>query len=242
MFDRSVDYYDKFYSFLDYPAAARNLTALIEQYHPQASTLLDVACGTGSYLELLAERFDVAGVDLLPAMVERARKRCPNAVIEVGDMRTFNLQEQFDVVTCLFCSIGYLTEQAEFEQAMRRMAAHVAPGGLLIVEPWIAPAQCWTHRINCEVHEERDLKIVRMHTHERRGNCSVYDIHYLVGTPDEVQHFVEREVLGLYTDTQYRAALEQAGLQVDYMDMELFPGHRYGVWIGRRAFTPGESS
>ena len=150
-------------------------------------------------------------------------------------MLEFSLEDRFDVITCLFCSIAYMITLEHMQRAVARMAAHLAPGGLLVIEPWIAPEQCWTDRINCEVHDrERQLKVVRMHTHQRSARTSIYDIHYLVGTPDEVKHFVEREELGLFTRSEYADALSGAGLVTEWLDIELFPGHRYGLHLGRK--------
>lgn len=234
MFEQSAPYYDEFYSFLDYGAAAESLCGLIAERHPHARTLLDVACGTGRYLEYLAPRFAAEGLDILPSLLETARRRCPGLPFHQGDMMAFDLGRRFDVVTCLFCSIGYAVTLDNAERAIARMADHLEPGGLLIVEPWVTPEMCWTHRVTSEVLDRPDLKVVRMHTHERAGRTSVFDIHYLVGTPERVAHFVEREVMGLFTREEYLAAFRKAGLEPVFLDRGLFPGHAYGVLIGRR--------
>lgn len=233
MFDRSAAYYDHFYGFLDYPAAARNLERLIETHHGDARTLLDVACGTGRYLEHLQSDYQAAGLDILPSLLAQAAIRCPELPFHQGDMCDFDLGEKYDVVTCLFCSIGYVQTLDRMRQAISRMAAHLKPGGLLVVEPWVTPEKCWTNRVTCEVANEPELKIVRMHTHEIEGRLSIFDIHYLVGTPEGVEHFVEREAMGLFTQSEYAAAMTDAGLAVTYLDSGLFPGHAYGLYLGK---------
>ena len=52
-----------------------------------------------------------------------------------GDMRTFDLGRSFDVVTCLCSSIGQVRNLDGLAAAAGRLAAHVAGGGVLIVEP-----------------------------------------------------------------------------------------------------------
>ena len=47
--------YDEYLTFLDYSVASSRLHSLIQQLHPNAQTLLDVACGTGKHLEYLKE-------------------------------------------------------------------------------------------------------------------------------------------------------------------------------------------
>ena len=184
MFELSAPYYDKFYSFLDYREASQNLKGVMTEYHPAAISLLDIACGTGRYLEYLQPDFRCAGLDILPGLLEQAEKRCPGIPFHQGDMRAFAIGEKFDVVTCLFCSIGYLLELDDVKKAIGCMAGHLNAGGVLILEPWISPDQCWTGRVTCDVFDEPDLKIVRMYTHEREGEMSVYNVHNLVQRSD----------------------------------------------------------
>lgn len=234
MFDKSAKYYDEIYGFLDYQAAADAVARLVFDRARSASTLLDVACGTGKHLEHLSKHFAAQGLDILPELLELARSRCPGVPFHQGDMTDFDLGRQFDVVTCLFCSIGYMRTLERAEKAIAAMASHVRPGGLLIVEPWVTPEKCWTNRVTLDVVNKPELKITRMHTHEVEGRTSVFEIHNLVGTPGGVEHFIEREVLGLFTHDEYMGAFRKAGLEVELLDMALFPGHAYGVLVGRK--------
>ena len=80
--------------------------------------------------------------------------------------------------------------------------------------------------------DKPELKIVRMYTHEIEGCVSVFDINYLIGTPQGVRHFIEREELGLFTHDEYVEAFKKAGLEVSHFDKGLFPKHNYGIYIG----------
>ena len=56
---------------------ANELHALIQSRRPGATSLLDVACGTGAHLLRLRRHYEVAGVDLAPAMLEEAGSAYP---------------------------------------------------------------------------------------------------------------------------------------------------------------------
>src|SRR5262249_33858233 len=96
MFSRSADLYDAVYSFKDYAQEAERVHELVLERRPAASTLLDVACGTGRHLEQLRRWYDVTGIDLDPGLLTVARKRLPDVSLQEGDMRSFDLGRRFD--------------------------------------------------------------------------------------------------------------------------------------------------
>lgn len=113
MYDKSARIYDLLYvgsGIKDYPAEAAELHRIIQEASPAAQTLLDVACGTGAHLVEMQRWYAVEGVDLSPAMLAVARTRLPGIPLREADMRTIDLGRTFDAVTCLFSSIGYMTD------------------------------------------------------------------------------------------------------------------------------------
>ena len=102
-------------------------------------------------------------------------------------MVTLDLGREFDVVTCLFSSIGYVVTRERLRAAAASLARHVAPGGLLVVEPWITPGGRGHPTTSARVFvDEPDLKIARMNAHAATlaGETVTLDFQYLVGTPD----------------------------------------------------------
>ena len=91
MFTNSAHLYDAVYSFKDYGAESERLQALIEERSPGASTLLDVACGTGKHLEQLRAWYEVSGLDLDPQLLEIAQERLGDVELHEGDMTSFSL-------------------------------------------------------------------------------------------------------------------------------------------------------
>ena len=110
VFTKSAAFYDALYSWKDYQGEVEKLTAVIRSRVPDARTLLDVACGTGRHLELLSDGYRVEGLDLDAQLLAVARERLPSVPLHSGDMRDFELGRRFDVVTCLFSSIGYFRD------------------------------------------------------------------------------------------------------------------------------------
>jgi SAM-dependent methyltransferase len=225
-------YYDKIYSFKDYGAEAQQLVALIgEHLRSGGNRLLDVACGTGYHLQFLKGHFYVEGLDVSPELLQVARQRNPEVVYHQADMVDFEVGHTFDVVTCLFSSIGYVKTRDNMTRAIGCMARHLVPGGLLIVEPWFTPETWKPGTVHALLVDEPELKIARVSTSLTEGGLSRFDLHHLIGTPEGTVHLIERHELGLFETGEMRDAFAQAGLEVTY-DADGLTGR--GLFLGKR--------
>lgn len=231
MFSRTAHLYDAIYAFKDYAAEAVTVRELVEERVPGARTLLDVACGTGKHLAELRAWYEVEGVDVDPALLAIARDRLPDVPLQEGDMVELDLGRAFDVVTCLFSSIGYVVTRERLAAACAALARHVTPGGLLVVEPWLTPDVFVLHHVGAVFVDEPELKVARVNALGELTDPLVVEMHYLVGTPAGVEHLVERHELGMFTRAEYVGAVAAAGLQAEWL--EGGPIGR-GLVVGRR--------
>ena len=226
MYDKSARIYDLLYvgsGIKDYPAEATELHRIIQDASPAAQTLLDVACGTGAHLVQMQQWYAVEGVDLSPAMLAVARTRLPGIPLREGDMRTLDLGKTFDAVTCLFSSIGYMLDSAELRAAIARLAAHVAPGGVLIIDGWVRPDQ-WRDNYrpdSPDVASDDEVTVVRLSYSRRNGSITELEMHHLVQTDAGIDCFMEPHRLRLTETDEYVSAVTEAGLEArvipDYM-------------------------
>ncbi len=230
MYKQLADYYDEIYHFKNYQKEAEKIETLIQQHKKsRGNHLLDVACGTGNHIVYLKQHYDVEGMDASPEMLKVARKKLPNVILHRGDMTGFKLNNQFDIITCLFSAIGHVKTKARMRIAIRNMASHLQPGGLMILEPWITPANFKKGLVSFNFVDKPDLKIARINITKARGPISTLEFHFLIGTPNKVQHIVDRELLGLWTHEEYLEAFREAGLEVVY-DAEGLMGR--GLYLG----------
>ena len=235
MFDRSAHIYDLLYGWKDYAAEAARINELILDAVPDARTLLDVACGTGKHLEHLRATYDVEGLDIDSQLLEIAEQRNPGVPLHRADMERFRLGKQFDAVTCLFSSIGYVQTTERLTETIINLTAHVSPGGVLLLEPWFSPDQWEDGHIGALFVDQPDLKVARMNLGESHDRVSVLDFHYLVATPSGISHFTERHSLGLFTRHEYQRAFDAAGLIRTYDDWGL---EGRGLYIGKKPLQP----
>lgn len=219
--------YDAVYRWKDYGGEAAKLQVLLGR---AGGTLLDVACGTGNHLVRLRDSYQVDGLERDPEMAEIARAK--GVSVHVGDMEYFDLDRHFDIVTCLFSSIGYMETPERMVRAVSCMAAHLSPGGVLVVEPWFAPDQWRDGFLHMDTVDDEDLKITRMSVSKTDGPVSVLDLHHMVATPEGIETFVTHHRMGLFADWEYRDAFSLAGLTVE-RDEEGLMGR--GLYIGTRS-------
>ncbi len=214
----SARFYDMLYEGTkDFCAEANRLRGFFNARNiAPGSTLLDVACGTGQHLAYLQMDYQVEGLDADPGMLAVAAERIPNVPLHQADMRDFDVGRQFQIMTCLFSAIGYMTSVRDLRRAIRTMARHLRADGVLIVEPWFTPERWHDGRAAATFVDHPNLKIARMNVSETKGRVSILDFHYLVARPEGVERFRERIRLGLFTLAEYRTAFESAGLTVEF--------------------------
>ena len=229
MYGPAGKYYDKLYSAKDYHKESRAIIETINSYCSKAHSLLDVACGTGGHLQHLSSQYDAEGIDLSGDLVSIARNRLPDVRIHQGDMISFKLGRSYDVVLCLFSSIGYVKTAANLNRAVNCMANHLNPGGILLIEPWFTKESWQPRPVYATFVDDPDVKVARISTNKRQGKLSIIEMHYLVGTAEGVKYHKELHKMGLFAQHEMIDAYEKAGLQCEYTE-EGITGR--GLYIG----------
>jgi hypothetical protein len=134
-------------------------------------------------------------------------------------MVNFELRKRYDVIICLFSSIGYVQTIENLHTTLACFHRHLKNGGVMLIEPWFRPEAWNTGVLHIMTVDEDQLKVCRMNVSETKvGSLSFFTFHYLVGTPEGVVHFTEDHTLGLFTFDEMRSAFEATGLTVQYDD------------------------
>lgn len=109
---------------------------------PQGGEVLDLGCGAGRHAILLAERgYQVTGVDVDPALIERARARwsarhgaAAGPRFEVGDMRAPPAEGPFDAAIMMDVALGVFDDDADHLRTLGAVVDRLRDRGRLLIE------------------------------------------------------------------------------------------------------------
>ena len=175
------------YSLGDFPEfsaqMAQLLPSLLEQYHLQPSTILDIACGEGTFAILMAKRgYEVTGIDRSPEMLTFARKKAQKENLNISfhemDMRHLELQTTFDLVTCWYDSLNYILNLDDLEATFTGVAQHLNSNGYFVFDMntihWLTTlAQRYAVRVE---RETNDIFQVHRHSYDENTRIAVFHI------------------------------------------------------------------
>jgi len=132
----SYDVLGRFYDEImgDQKESSRIIRRLIRQHHPKAVSLLEIACGTGSYLFNLKNHYNVAGLDHSSVMLSITRDKLPDVPLFQTDMLSFRLNQKFDAVICMNDSINHLLKIRDWEKLLSKVSDHLSDKGVFIFD------------------------------------------------------------------------------------------------------------
>lgn len=166
-YERSAPYYDLIYRpIVDYGRECDLLEGVFLRHaRREVRRILDLGSGTGNHALLLTDRgYEVVGVDLQPAFVERhrekARGRSRSPTFLVGDMRRLEVEGPFDAILCMFGAFGHLPRD-DAPETLRGVRERLAEGGLLVFEFW-NPAGAKDGHKHWDEREGDGFRLVRL--------------------------------------------------------------------------------
>lgn len=117
-------------------------------------TLLELGCGTGRVTIPLAQHgIKVVGVDIVPAMIERAKQKSAGLPIEwiVDDARTFQLGRKFNLIFESGSVFHHMLTRQDQEAFLSRVYAHIEDEGRFITNLFFPTAK---RLLSSDIEEE----------------------------------------------------------------------------------------
>lgn len=191
----------------------------------QVTTVLDLACGTGSQVFWLAKRgYDVVGYDLNAKMLQIAKHKAQKEKLNIkfikGDMRSTQAG-QFDAVVTIFNAIGHLT-RSDFEIAIQNIHKNLKARGLYVFDIFnlnylLKDANITKLTIDWQTKTGDTMaREIQYSTISNDGILASYDIYHEEKEPNQPKITRAFQTLQVYSATQLKCMLEKNGFKVLY--------------------------
>jgi SAM-dependent methyltransferase len=230
VFKEYAEYYDLLYYDKDYASEVRYVTDLIERYHPQTDSILDLGCGTGNHDLIFAKRgYRVAGVDRSAEATAKARAKCRgqaslNLCFATGQIESLRMAERFDAVVSLFHVMSYLTTDRDLQSAFETARLHLNPDGIFIFDCWYGPAVLSDPpAVRVKQVGNDVVDVIRIAEPEVRPNENIVNVNYQVlvfhKATGQTMTVIESHPMRYWFKSEIDRILEAAGFKtVDCME------------------------
>jgi len=224
-------FYDALMRDVPYRAWVDYLHELLDSRGARPKRALDLACGTGSVAEILhSEGFEVVGVDLSEPMIAEARRKAARKQRRIDyfvqDVASLAIPEPpFDICVSFFDSLNYIIDPAALARAIRRVYAHLAPGGLFVfdINSRYALENGFFDQENLFT-TDRLRYVWRSEYDEQTRLCHVHMRFFLRHRDGVDREFRETHVQFAYTEQEIRVLLDEAG----FVEVESFHAYTLG--------------
>lgn len=185
--------------------------------------ILELCCGTGRLtLPIAKEGYRICGVDYTSSMLEQAKNKASEAGLDIpfikADMRTFNLQEKFDLIFIPFNSIHHLYKNEDLFMTLEGVKKHLKEGGLFLLD-------CFNPNIQYIVESQNEEKTIAEYTtddgrevlikqtmrYEKATQINRIEWHYFI---NGVFHSIQNMDMRLFFPQELDSYLEWAGFDV----------------------------
>ena len=212
LYKKFARYYDLIYRKVDYNAEAEFIKKVLKKHkYINGKKMLDMACGTGNHALLLQDEFQITGVDINPEMLRIARLKVPNVDFIQGDMKKLDLNNEFDLIICLFSAISYNTSYSELESTLEKFQAHLKPGGFLIFDMGLNQENWIEGLVSVDTAVEGNLKLARICQSHLEDGIFNANFVFLVKENDVVDFDIDHHKLGIFQVVKVKKIMEKLG-------------------------------
>lgn len=213
----------------------------VEEARSAGGPVLELGCGTGRILIPSARAgAELVGLDSSPSMLAICRERLAREPEDVrrrvglvhGDMRSFDLERRFALVTIPFRAFQHLLSVEDQLDCLSAVHAHLVGGGRLIVDVFNPSLEALANReLGKELNEEPEFetpdgrRVVRRHkitAHDRFDQVNRVELIYDVTHPDGHE---ERLVHGFGMRYLFRYELEHLLARSGFAQEHVYAGY-----------------
>ena len=145
---------------------AKMIKKLIKKHKKsKGKNLLIIASGLGLHDKFLKKDFDIVGIDKNEGMLKISRKINPDIKYKKGDMKTFRLDENFDIVMCMD-ALPHLISYKNLKIALKNFSRHLKKDGVLLLS--LDPVKKSFKEMNVDKYSRGNLEVTLIQVNHKQ--------------------------------------------------------------------------
>jgi 2-polyprenyl-3-methyl-5-hydroxy-6-metoxy-1,4-benzoquinol methylase len=96
--------------------------------------ILDLGCGTGTLLKYYSKKNTTFGIDASPKMIEKAKTKDQKSNYKIGDIRTYQNKNKFNIITCTYDTINHLPTLNDWDLLFKNVDLHLNSDGIFFFD------------------------------------------------------------------------------------------------------------
>ena len=211
---------------IPYDDVAAYLDTQLQQYHPDVTRVLDLACGTGTLTLALAQHgYTMMGLDISPQMLALARKKTAAAGATVPYMCQ-DIGHAYDVapveaIICFYGGFNFLSSTSALQQAFQQAYETLRPGGLLLFDQF-TPARMRQVFNGTQAADFGEFYAITRSTTQGAQQIHHTVTYFMQEENGRYRRAEEQHEINIYPFTQLRRLLDAVGFHILSVD-PLYP-------------------
>ena len=212
--------YDVLMSDVDYKKRTDYICSLFKRYDRMPTLMLDLACGTGEFSNLFAQKnVSVIGVDISYDMLSIAREKTAELGNDIlylcQDATELDLYGTIDGAICCLDSLNHIVDYNAFSTAIARVSLFLEKDRLFIFDV----NTVYKHREvlgnNTFVIDNEDVYCVWQNEYCEKDNTVEINLDFFTPDGDVYYRTGENFCERAYTTPEIEKALNEAGLKIE---------------------------
>ncbi len=210
--------YDDLTKDIDYSAWVDFVEQIMQKNSLDASMILELGCGTGSFgIEMAKKGYEMICLDLSSDMLDRAASKAKQAGTDIlflnQDMSNFELYGTVDAIVCLLDSFNYLTKTEQVSKMLKLVHNYLNPGGLFIFD--INTQYKFENTLSNNVFYDigEDIAYVWENEYKPKTKKARFDLTFFVKEGDLYKRFDETHFERAYAHEEIIEFIEKSGLK-----------------------------
>ena len=217
-------FYDKLMYDLDYEKIYKFIREVLGKKSLEPKLILEMACGTGGLTEKLARDYKLHAFDLSDDMLSVCENkiRSKNLKLFKQNMAGFSAPSTYDAIISVGDSLNYLTDERDFEAAIKSAYAYLREDGIFIFD--LNTEYKFKNIPPVTVDEVDDVLYIWENIYDEEEKLNTYGVNFFRNIRDnDYRRFYEEHLERAYDLRLVKNLLEKTG----FKDLEVYDDYEF---------------